>query len=97
MEGVLICIIFKNKDLFSRCQNLTQGYNSILWDCVFFSKKKKLFVAKVAIILKKDLAKSGYESKKTFNCPSISLATHLKSNIVTKFLQSLLFSYPRFF
>jgi len=50
-----------------------------------------LFVAKVAIILKDNLAKSGYESKKTFNCPSICLATHLKPNIGTNFWQSLLF------
>jgi hypothetical protein len=42
---------------------LTQDYNFILWDCVFFSNKK-LFVAKVAIILKEDLAKYGYESFK---------------------------------
>jgi hypothetical protein len=48
----------------------------------------------MAIIFKEDLAKSGYESKKTFICPSISLATHLKPNISTNFWQSLLFFYP---
>ncbi len=61
-------------------------------DCVFFFKFF-LFVAKMAIIFEEDLAKSGYESKKTFICPSISLATHLKPNISTNFWQSLLFFY----
>ncbi len=51
----------------------------------------------MAIILKEDLAKFGYDSKKTFNCPSISLATQLKPNISTNFWQSLLFFYPCFF
>jgi len=49
------------------------------------------FVVKVAIILKEDLAKFGYESKKAFNCPSMSLAPHLKPNVSTNFWQLLLF------